>query len=200
MSKKAEIFKYINTKICLLRKHSIQSSRGNAELAWLRKGVGKKPGDIPKLWGILYEDMPDDFIRNISSPTREEYSCYIALTLFAMHQQGKDIKEQCMHESGIGKNSISIGKAMRKLVNALGEDSENCILQRLEALSTAKDIDEYAYYLRRIICLLRNQSIPLDYGRLAFELYLLQSDTQNSSKIKLQWARDFYKGGKENDN
>lgn len=186
MSRSKEIMSFVNKKIYYLQQLD-RSPQGNAEMAWLRRGVGKKPGEIPELWG-LFENMPDDFIGYTKFPTKEEWSCYTALTLFGLHQQGMNISSQCMHVQ-----DVSIGKSLRMLSDALGDDkAESRVLKQLNILSTSKNRDEYAYHFRRIINLLKSKSIPLDYGRLAADLYLLQCD-EYTSNIKLHWARDFYK-------
>ena len=150
---------------------------------------------MPDLWGILYEDMPENFIGNTDEPSKEEWSCYTALTLFALHQQGMNIASQCMHIKG-----KKIGQSLRMLSDALGDaGAENRVLKQLSALSTSKNRDEYSYHLRKIVYLLKSEKIPLDYGKLATDLYLLQYD-EYASSVKLQWARDFYrKGAKKND-
>ena len=194
MSRSKEIMSFVNKKIFYLQQLE-GSSQGNAELAWLRRGIGKNPGEMPDLWGILYEDMPENFIGNTDEPSKEELSCYTALTLFALHQQGMNIASQCMHIKG-----KKIGQSLRMLSDALGDaGAENRVLKQLSALSTSKNRDEYSYHLRKIVYLLKSEKIPLDYGKLATDLYLLQYD-EYASSVKLQWARDFYrKGAKKND-
>ena len=36
------------------------AGRVRAQLATLRRGVGRKPGDMPDLWGLLFADMPEE--------------------------------------------------------------------------------------------------------------------------------------------
>ncbi len=79
MSRSKEIMSFVNKKIFYLQQLE-GSSQGNAELACLRRGIGKNPGEMPDLWGILYEDMPENFIGNTDEPSKEEWSCYTALT------------------------------------------------------------------------------------------------------------------------
>ena len=45
-------------------------SYARAQLAMLRRGVGKKPGDLPELWGILFGDLPEEFLSVSGEPTR----------------------------------------------------------------------------------------------------------------------------------
>jgi hypothetical protein len=56
-----------------------------AALAALRRGIGKKPGDIPELLGYVlptYEIVP-----NHDLETMVEQAVYTVLTLYAFHQQ-----------------------------------------------------------------------------------------------------------------
>ena len=149
MSRSKEIMSFVNKKIFYLQQLE-GSSQGNAELAWLRRGIGKNPGEMPDLWGILYEDMPENFIGNTDEPSKEEWSCYTALTLFALHQQGMNIASQCMHIKG-----KKIGQSLRMLSDALGDaGAENRVLKQLSALSTSKNRDEYSYHIvEHLVCL-----------------------------------------------
>ena len=68
-----------------------------ADLANLRRGIGKKPGELPQLWEPLFRDFPEELMSQNGNPTWEEWAVCGALTLYAMHQQGNDQK---MHMDG----------------------------------------------------------------------------------------------------
>ena len=68
-----------------------------ADLANLRRGIGKKPGELPQLWELLFRDFPEELMSQNGNPTWEEWAVCGALTLYAMHQQGNDQK---MHMDG----------------------------------------------------------------------------------------------------
>ena len=53
MSRLDEVKKYVMLKIGYLQKVS-DKGNGKAELALLRKGVGKYPGEIPLLYGRAF--------------------------------------------------------------------------------------------------------------------------------------------------
>ena len=72
-----------------------------AELAELRRGVGRAPGEKPMLWGTILTNLPEEFYGRNGEPSRAEWAIYIALTMFALHQQGHDIKTECMHADKI---------------------------------------------------------------------------------------------------
>ena len=143
-----------------------------AQLAMLRRGVGKKPGDLPELWGILFGDLPEEFLSVSGEPTREEWAVYTALTLYALHQQGSEATgpEGCMHRPG-----RRLGAAARQLVTV--EEEEERIARR---------------HLRGLVRLLRGGKIPLDYAQLAADLYNFQFP-DGAARVRLAWGQDFYR-------
>lgn len=64
-----------------------------ASLANLRRGIGTTPGDIPELWELFLQDLPEEMLSRSGVPTHAQWAVYIALTLFALHQQGKGFAE-----------------------------------------------------------------------------------------------------------
>ena len=127
-----------------------------ASLANLRRGIGTTPGDIPELWELFLQDLPEEMLSRNGVPTHAQWAVYITLTLFALHQQGKDLQKESMYRQG-----NSLGKAVACLIH--GEDDKTRIQRRFNVLATSADIQELAHHLRGIIQLLRSEGIPLDY-------------------------------------
>lgn len=73
-----------------------------AALANLRRGIGRAPGELPELWGSFLQEMPPEFFSRNGNPTAAEWVIYLALTLFALHQQSQE-KSMCADGAGIGK-------------------------------------------------------------------------------------------------
>lgn len=155
-----------------------------AALAELRRGVGKKPGDIPQLWGYFLQDMPEEFFGN-KEPSKAEWAIYTALTLFALHQQGKDPKTDCMYKEG-----YSFGTAVNRLVH--DEDERERVARRFYAVATASSMEELSNHMRGIIQFLRGEGIPIDYPMLAADLYRYQFNSLVSN-VRLKWGQDFYR-------
>lgn len=166
--------------------HDPNEGRVRSQLANLRRGIGKMPGDLPELWGTLFADMPENMMSQNGEPTRAEWAVYIALTLYALHQQSKNIRVKNMHCT---ENKGRLGLAVGSLVK-VPEDRDR-IARRFNAFATANDIQEAAHYLRGVIDLLRANDIPLDYVRLACELYRFQ-DPDAAPNVRLKWGQDFY--------
>ena len=179
MSKADQVYRYTAAKLEYL--HSIRDTgAGRAYLAELRRGVGKAPGELPVLWGMLFDHIPEELPgSNTASPA--EWAVYTALTLYALHCQGNDVP---MHQK-----DVSFGSAAAKL--APKEEDTERILRRLHMVATSASPADLAYHLRGIVQLLSSEGIPLDYARLAKELYLCQFES-SANAVKLQWGRDFY--------
>ena len=85
-----------------------------AMLAKLRRGVGRAPGDLPELWGFFLEGLPEKWESRGGPPSREEWAVYLALTLYALHQQGRSTREE---DGNMHKEGESLGRAIRKLLD-----------------------------------------------------------------------------------
>ena len=80
------------------------------------------PGDLPQLWGMLFDQLPEDMLGRRGEPSRAEWAIYTAITLYALHQQGRDPQQASMHREG-----ISLGKAAAMLVWEEGEEARERI-------------------------------------------------------------------------
>ena len=178
----------------LRRLQNLPDNQRRAELAKLRRGVGHAPGDLPELWGSFLRGMPESF-QGRSGPSHAEWAVYLALTLYAVHQQGNDRPMNCPGNT--------LGRAVRQLAERntpAGQDwTEASVLRRFNALATAEEITEISHHLRGMIQLLsaaKDGGIPLDYPQLAVDLYELQCTdpryTQIPANVRLRWGRDLY--------
>ena len=105
-----------------------------AMLANLRRGAGKEPGELPELWGILLDGFPEEWLGKGEGAGREEWAAYIALTLFALHQQGKSTESSLMHNEG-----YPLGRALKKLAGG-DADKESRVLRRFKQMASSEDI------------------------------------------------------------
>lgn len=160
-----------------------ETGSGKATLANLRRGIGKAPGELPELWGIIFRDMPEELLSQYGNPSPAEWAIYIALTMFALHQQGT--------AEPVHTEKLSLGRAYGKLRKEQTEEEEERLLRRFNQVVTAPDLPELSHYLRGMIQLLRADGIGLDYARLASDLYLYQSP-QTRMRVQLKWGQDFY--------
>lgn len=181
----------------LHRLQALPDNQRRAELAKLRRGIGHAPGELPELWGSFLLEMPESF-QSRSAPSAAEWAVYLALTLYAVHQQGNDRPMNCPGNT--------LGRAVRQLAerNSAGQDwTEASVLRRFNALATAEEITEISHHLRGMIQLLsaaKDGGIPLDYPQLAADLYELQCTdpryAQTPANVRLRWGQDLYRDPK----
>ncbi|MDO5299710.1 MAG: type I-E CRISPR-associated protein Cse2/CasB [Clostridia bacterium] len=162
-----------------------------AALANLRSGAGCAPGEKPQLWGEFLLDMPEEMYSPSGEPSCAEWAVYTALTLFALHQQGKEPDSACMNVEG-----QSLGHAAARLVR--DEEDRPRVWRRFGAVASAEDMRELAVYLRALVQLLRAEDIGLDYPGLAADLFDYQHDSRRD-RVRLRWGQDFYRRIERND-
>jgi CRISPR system Cascade subunit CasB len=183
ITKAEQVKLYVSAKLNRLLE-SPQSGQTKALLANLRRGIGCVPGDLPELWGVFLQDLPESMQSSNGYPTREEWAIYTTLTLFALHQQGQEIP--------MNKSDKKFGEAVRELVPPGDDDAMDRIRLRFNVAATSDDIREAAYRLRELVQLLRAKNIPLDYPLLASDLYEYQFP-DGAERVRLRWGQDFYR-------
>lgn len=186
------------------------SPSARAQLARLRRGLGKTAGSVPDIWESTVGLVPRDLVWDSDEPSRAELAAHAAMTLYALHQQSQDTK---MHKPGVG-----FGTAVRRLAagdgtksaagdgaksarkegkedNAKGgkEDGrKQAVTRRFMAVATAQTINEVLFHVRGLITQLRREKYPLDYAMFAEDvLKLLTPGREN--QVRLAWGREFYR-------
>lgn len=152
------------------------------ELALLRRGVGKEPGEIPEIWNYFFEGCPEELLSNNSYPTAAEWAVSTSLCMYAFHQQGNSAQ--------MDKPGEKFGFAVRKLVKDITDEEK--VRRRFNRVATSKNIKECAYHLREVVSLLKDDGIPMDYTELAFDIYQFQFQ-ESRKRVCLRWGQDFYK-------
>lgn len=194
MAERTEIGTYVRKQISSIAKSDSMLEQGasKARLAQLRRGIGKKPGEIPELWGSFLKNLPEELMSKNNKPSFAEWAIYTALTLFALHQQGHS---ELMH---VEAEENHFGRAVRKLVQ--NEDDEENIRKKLSIAASSDDMTELSYHLKTMVKLLGNNGIKLDYVDLAEDLYWFQLEDlywfqfdEQAGKIRLKWGQDFYR-------
>ena len=118
-------------------------------------------------------------------PSRAEWAIYTALTLFALHQQGKDPETEWMSQPG-----APLGKSVAGLIGSPEEESR--VARRFHTLATSASMEELSHHMRGMVQLLRSKNIPLDYPALAEDLFWYQN-AEYQAQVRLRWGQDFYR-------
>ena len=155
-----------------------KSRRARGELAALRRGVSRSPGELPEIWELTRVEVPDGAG---DAPTWEEIAVHTAMTLYAVHQQSRT---EPTFSPGVG-----LGSAAHDLV---GRDEENPSARaRFNALVTSTTVAELRHHLRGFVSLLRARGIALDHAMLADDVLHFQQPG-GAKKVRLAWARQYY--------
>ena len=134
--------------------------------------------------------MPEDMLSKTGKPSRKEWAIYLALTMFALHQQGNTGSVHC--------KGRSLGMAAAELMSDNSDDERARVLRRFGPVVTAKDMPELSHHLRCMIQLLSSKDIKLDYERLADDIYKFQFP-ESRKEVQLKWGEDFYYNKKGED-
>jgi CRISPR system Cascade subunit CasB len=163
-----------------------RSSDAVARLARLRRAISTSPGAEPSVWDDTIGLVPEEELGRGDDPSYAETATHLAMALFSLHRQGK-----CTRAHSTGG---SLGSATRILSHRRASDEKESegVRRRFDAVLTAVDEAETAYHLRGIVMMLRDEQIPLDYGRLTTDLVDLWSPGRGDT-VRLRWARDYRK-------
>jgi CRISPR system Cascade subunit CasB len=151
------------------------------DLAALRRGLGREAGEVPQMW---------PFYRTLNEQgwvTQGLSAEHVALSLFAVHQQGKD---QPVHRADVG-----LGTAMRALRRS-DKYSPEAVDRRFSAAATATSLAELTGHLRGLITQLRAVSRDggehvLDYTRLTRDLRDWQRPDRVAA-VRRRWGSQYF--------
>lgn len=187
----AAVQQYVSRRVARLQGMLLSDAGHSAAarvLAELRRAISSAPGADPSVWVVEFEEMPECLQGVSSEPSAGEWAVHGALTLYAVHQQSQRVG---MYQVGA---PYSLGASIRMLVarraDAYSGIEDGQLPTRFAALVTAASMEERMHYLRQIVQLLRTESIPLDYGRLARDLYNLQNPYR-ADAVRLAWGRAY---------
>ena len=76
MEKEKQIRNYVKKQMEMLAGDAgtLDLGSSKAQLAQLRRGVGKRPGELPELWGIFLRNMPEELMGKEGRPSYAEWA------------------------------------------------------------------------------------------------------------------------------
>lgn len=160
-----------------------ESPSARADLARLRRGLGKAAGSVPEIWALTVGAVPPRLAWDRDEPSFAEQAAHAALTLYAVHQQSKPVP---MHVRG-----VSFGHAVGRLRSS-GQFSEEAVTRRFMAAATAGSAEGALIHLRGLITQLRTERIGFDYAAFADDLVGLLTPGR-AQQVRLAWGRAFYR-------
>ncbi|AVI00096.1 type I-E CRISPR-associated protein Cse2/CasB (plasmid) [Streptomyces sp. WAC00288] len=153
------------------------------KLRAVREGVGREAGTVASMRTIhrifLSDGEPE---RLPNSYLAEHYT----LTLFGLHQHAASSP---VHQTGVG-----LGTACLRLQQSQALTGPS-VQRRLITATTAQDMHELAQHLRRLVPLLRQAGIGVDYTRLFHEM--AQWDGPGRNRVLRAWGLQYTDPGEE---
>lgn len=148
------------------------------ELAALRRGIGRQPGEVPAMWKF-YRTRSEDGLRRLAAE-------HHALVLFGVHQQRE---KRLVHHAG-----ASIGEAVRQLHARFAEAAVD---RRFFAAATASTLEGVTYHLRQLLRQTHDlpQPTPIDYTRLYWDL-AGWDDPERRRRAQRRWGLSYYRSPK----
>ncbi|WP_405466667.1 type I-E CRISPR-associated protein Cse2/CasB [Streptomyces jietaisiensis] len=124
----------------------------------LRAGAGREAGTDPSIWSVHRVPLPDDGSDRVPDRYVAEHH---TLILFGLHQHAAS---EPVHRPGTGLGTACL------LLRRDEAWTEAAVERRLIAAASAQDLHELVQHLQRLVPLLRQAGIGLDYTRLFREL------------------------------
>ncbi|MEV5010995.1 type I-E CRISPR-associated protein Cse2/CasB [Streptomyces sp. NPDC055692] len=144
----------------------------------LREGAGREAGTDPSMRSVHRVPLQDDdgFDRLPDRYIAEHHT----LTLFGLHQHAAS---EPVHQPGVGLGTACL------LLHRSEALTEAAVERRLIAAATAQDLHELVQHLQRLVPLLRQTGIGLDYTRLFRELTAWEGSDRN--RVLRSWGLQY---------
>ncbi|MFD4347427.1 type I-E CRISPR-associated protein Cse2/CasB [Streptomyces coelicoflavus] len=143
----------------------------------LREGVGREAGTVPSMRSLHRVPLQGDGSDRLPERYVAEHH---TLALFGLHQH---TASEPVHQPDIGLGTACL---MLRRGEAL---TESAVERRLIAAATAQDLHELVQHLRRIVPLLRQAGVGLDYTRLFHEL--TRWDGAGRDRVLRSWGLQY---------
>ena len=148
-------------------------------LANLRKLSNVSVEDAQSAWPVLYQNRENGFPESISNKLDSAF--LTILNAFSIHVRSNPEAYKTKTEGG-----HTVGGLLRSMRKT--QSNPEAFDKKVSAIFSE---DTYSDLTYRLTTLLRQQkTVSLDYPKLAWELYLLQ--TSRRKNVILQWGKDYY--------
>lgn len=176
------------------------SSTARADLAQLRRL--SDPNGIAWMAAgeQLFDGWPEDELGTPEHNDEAFNAVCSSLSFYAMHQQSQEKPMALLRDSDSHSwdwSAGSFGKACREIEQDL--DKAKGVQRRLARIEAAQDFDGIVWGMRSLVQLMKAQGIPLDYGKLARDLYYVQFDDSRSIVFR-RWGSEYYAQPRQQEN
>jgi CRISPR type I-E-associated protein CasB/Cse2 len=151
-------------------------------LAALRSGIGKNPGEAPRMYPHV-----GPFLSSADPVRTSVRVAFATASLFAMHPQQTEGRSL----------GLALWHSVRRDGKSGGTHVEEGVEKRFSAALDAHP-DDLINHVQGLISLCESSGQGLDWYRFRRDLYSLLSDDEESrDRTRLHWARDFWQGPRQ---
>lgn len=174
-----------------------------ASLSALRSAATIDGYRAQKVWPVFLSNLDEQWLSKNGKATREEAAIFVAVRMYARHQQASD---SCV----FGRRNYSDKKDeetnSRELFEALnwlkqGTDSHEALDRRVQALLGTNNYNAVIDQLVHLMQIIKSKKtgIKIDYARLAGDLYKFQFGYRQANEVRLRWGEQYYRAFKKLD-
>jgi CRISPR system Cascade subunit CasB len=157
----------------------LEKRKDRGALAALRTGLGKRPGEAPRMFPHLSR-----FLESADTSNSYVVAAFATAALFAMHPVHVE-----RHSLG-----LALWHSTKSAGNPNGKHGEDGVEARFTAALDAHP-DDIVRHLQGLISLCESAGKGLDWAQFRTDLYFLLGDDQSKREnVRFRWARDFWRG------
>lgn len=161
-----------------------------ATLAGLRGAVTITSPKAQKVWPVIMNYLPKEYLSKNGKPTTGEIAVYAAVRFYAIFQQGQDrFVYEVSGEQAEGENLFTALAALRKV-----EEIKKPLDHRVQALLATTNIDSVINSLTHLVEILKgkDKTKKIDYPQLAQNLYKFQMNYHCANEVRLAWGEQYF--------
>lgn len=163
-------------------------------LASVRHANSVSSPQAQPIWPILMAELEYDDLSHNGEPTYAEKAAYTAIRLYAIHQQGNDkfVYSNSKSKRNEQPEGLTLFSVLAKLRG--NTDAKIALDRRVKALLATTNVDSVINSLTHLVAIIKQQKliVPVDYARLAQDLYYFQMSYEYANQIRLNWGRQYF--------
>lgn len=174
-----------------------------ASLSALRSAATIDGYRAQKVWPVFLSNLDEQWLSKNGKATREEAAIFVAVRMYARHQQASDScvfgRRNYSDKKGEETNSRELFEALNWLKQ--GTDSHEALDRRVQALLGTNNYNAVIDQLVHLMQIIKSKKtgIKIDYARLAGNLYKFQFGYRQANEVRLRWGEQYYRAFKKLD-
>lgn len=163
-----------------------------AVLASLRSAATMTSQRGQAVWPIMMANLDQKYLSRTGVPTRAENAVYAAIRFYAIHQQGKESQSVYGPANGEQAEGVQLFTALANLRKR--EEVRVALDRRVQPLLATTNADSVINSLSHLVQILKadNWQQKIDYARLAQDLYGLQANYEQATRVRLRWGQQYF--------